>query len=422
MTVPYNIDVSNFFKEVTIYNKKRKNNERKYENVYSKKWIYRIIQDDCSTDNNIVNCYGVMCVNPVALTCENMGRKFTRFVPCGVCPECVKDKQNEYVIRTVEESHKRDNIWFITLTYSDENVPVVFDDDMEIVDEVTGEVTIEAGLGGELKTLNNKDITDWKKRVRRSIEYHEGRKLDFGYLICGEYGPRTHRPHYHGMLIGLSDSDVNKFKEDWERNYGYTCFKKISRFMVDRVARYIAKYITKQKDLEFDYVKEGKVMKPRKITSRGYGIPVKKRFDMMRKDVLGDVISELDPDKLDINPLKLHREIEKISKKKHYKLNGREYKMPNYYWKKITYVKDPLTGKDRASELSKMVSKALQERVQKDFARKLIEMANGRNMAEDYEACVECARSVCASEKMERQTRAQTIIETNIAMFRKSRF
>ena len=369
-----------------------------------------------------------MCVCPVALTREVCGKKYTQFVPCGKCEECVKDRQNEYVIRTVEEAQKKGNPWFITLTYSEENVPFVFDlidgelleDEYYCIDKESGEVL------ENLRTINNRDLQLWKKRVVRNIEYHTGKKLDFSYLLCGEYGPRTHRPHYHGLLLGLTDDQVREFEKDWTENYGFACFKKVNITETDRVAAYVAKYIVKMPELEDEYLKDGKVAKPRKLTSVGYGMPTKKRFDMMRRDVLGELISDMpDMDNLSgINPVKLDKEIKKIADKhkKKYKLNGREYKLPGYYWKKFTYVKDDLTGKVRATEISKMVSKALQDRVQTDFAGKLIQMAYNNNLAENYEECVRASKIVCASEKEQRQERAKTIIETNIAALRKSRF
>lgn len=375
-----------------------------------------------------------MCVSPVALTREIAGKKYTQFVPCGKCEECIKDKQNEYVIRTVEEAHKMGNPWFITLTYSEDTVPFLYDEDESglYIDKESGECFdgYDTDTGEEYyenyRILRSKDVQDWKKRVKRSIEYHTKKKLEFSYLICGEYGPRTHRPHYHGLLLGLTDEQVMKFKKDWEDNFGYACFEKVPMTEVDRVGAYVAKYICKQTELEDPLVTEEVVPKPRKITSRGYGMPTKKRFDMMRRDVLGEMIANIpNPDDLNgVNAKKLGREIKRIADnhKKKYKLNGREYKLPSYYWKKFTYVKDALTGKDRASQISKMVSKALQDRVQTDFAGKLIQMAYGNNLAENYEECRKAAKIVCANEKMERQERARTIIETNITAFRKSKF
>lgn len=77
-----------------------------------------------------------MCVSPIMLSYTDCGRKLRRVVPCGKCAECVKDKQNEFVIRSIEEQRKRGSMWFVTLTYSKDNVPVVFDEDGEIVEKV----------------------------------------------------------------------------------------------------------------------------------------------------------------------------------------------------------------------------------------------------------------------------------------------
>lgn len=366
-----------------------------------------------------------MCVSPITLTREDPvnGRKYLVHVPCGKCAECIKDRQNEYVIRSVEEGYKaEEDVWFLTLTYSNDTVPVTFDDDGEIVDEFTGEITNYDGLG-ELLTIDNKDITDWKKRCKKAIETKTGQRLDYSYLICGEYGPKTHRPHYHGIFMNLTPEQVQVFVDDWKTKKGYVCCKKVNRFQLDRVGAYVSKYITKQIELEDELVLSGKVAKPRKIVSVGYGMPTKKRFDMMRHDIMGDLLCEIDPDKLDnINPIKLQKEVKRMTKRKKYKLNGREYKLPSYYWKKLTYVKDEVTGKVRSTKLSHLVSQAIQRHVQTDFIEKCIEMANDYDMPESYETYSIVSKRVCDNEEDMRQSRAKTIIEYNKSVFRKSRF
>ena len=69
-----------------------------------------------------------------------------------------------------------------------------------------------------------------------------------------------------------------------------------------------------------------------------------------------------------------------------------------------------------------MVSKALQERIQQDFIGKCREMAANEHLPESYETYALVSKIVCDSEKLERAQRAQTIIETNLAAFRKSKF
>lgn len=443
----------------------------------------------------------VMCVSPVQLTREILGRKTKVYVPCGVCPECVKDNQNSYVIRAIEEQAKRGSLWFVTLTYANDNVPVAFDADGEIIErslvpilsnpskyrphsfaphlpldeneafstERDSDYEVDdrdmpldcyygcdalksnpwrgvdyAQLGIEadnvvnsdevcdldtgerptnLYTLNNKDITKWKKRCRRKIQYRTGADLDFGYLICGEYGPRTHRPHYHGLLVGLSDTDVLVFKQDWEAKHGYTCFKKIASKDVERTARYVSKYITKQKCLEDPNVAKGLVAKPRKITSVNFGVPTKKRESMMRKDILGELADLPSFDQfIGVNPLWLDKQIDRLTYSLKYKIDGKQYKLPRYYRQRLLYVKDALTGRYRPTALYAMVSKALQRRVEDDFVSKCQELAALQPVPSSYETYAFVSKLVCDSLKAMRKERAQTIIETNLAAFRKSRF
>lgn len=224
--------------------------------------------------------------------------------------------------------------------------------------------------------------------------------------------------------MGLDDRYVQMFADDWKRHHGYVCFKKIPQLQVERTSRYVSKYITKMKDLDNPLIQDGKVQKPRKLTSIGYGMPTKKRFDAMRRDVLGklaDVDME-NPFETDMPPQELKKNIELVSKKLKYHLNGKEYKLPAWYRRKMLYVKDPLTGKARQSALSNMVSKAVQDRIQKDFAGELIKLAYQYSLPESDQVRALVSKNLCDSEARQRQDRAQVIFETNIAALRKSKF
>lgn len=360
-----------------------------------------------------------MCLSPISFSRICCGRKVVDWAPCGKCEECIKDKQNEYIVRTVEEVAKqKGNVYFLTLTYSDENVPLCFDSDGEIVDEETGEIL------DTIKSLDNEDISKWKKRCRRYLEYHYGRKPDFSYLICGEYGPRTHRPHYHAIFIGISPEDMEVYKRDWEENYGYTCISQVSRFNVEKTARYVSKYITKMRDLEDPNVVSGKVEKPRKITSKGYGMPSKERWSRMRADIMGEDYSIEQLKEMTQSGKSMKQAIklvDKISKSMKYKQNGKEYKLPNYYKKKMFYFKDD-EGKPRATEICRMVTHSLVRQVQSDFSRKLVKMANEIHVGEDRQGMYKAAARLTGIEANLRETRRQTYLDTNIAALRKSIF
>jgi hypothetical protein len=427
-----------------------------------------------------------MCVNPITLTRSRCGIKVKETVPCGKCPECIKDNQNEFVIRAYEEQKKRGNMWFFTLTYSPSNVPVAFNEEGELVDEelvprcqkplkyrsygvglglssnselsfkfdgnsfISVEDTFDQDKSileiqeenkytekdlmldeetGEMPvnvlSLDNRDVKNWKKRVRRQIEYHEGRKLDFGYMICGEYGPRTRRPHYHGVFFGLSDEDVLKFKLDWEKHNGYTCFKKINSFDVERTSKYVSKYINKQECLNDSLMLSGYSVKPRKITSKGFGLPTPSRFYTIKKEVLGDFpIKKIDDlSSVDIDIIK--KNVKRLSDNTiKYHLNGKDYKLPQYYKKRIFYITSNIGGKRKSSPsaLYNLVQKAIRDRIQKDFTLKCIQLANDYGLPETPETMHYVTQIVCDIDKMDRETRAQTFIERDQSSFRKGKF
>lgn len=98
-------------------------------------------------------------------------------VPCGRCRGCRLERSRQDAIRCVHESQMHRANAFITLTYSEEQLP--------------------AGL-----TLVKKDFQDFIKRLRRRLE--PGRFRFFG---CGEYGEEFSRPHYHACLFGVDFED-----------------------------------------------------------------------------------------------------------------------------------------------------------------------------------------------------------------------
>lgn len=356
-----------------------------------------------------------MCLSPVSIPRMYLGRKVVMWCPCGKCEECKKDKQNEYIIRTIEEAMKiKGNVYFVTLTYAPANVPLVVDEDGEI-DEETGEMSTKM-------SLDHEDIKAWKKRVNRKFERRYGYRPDYSYCLCGEYGPQTNRPHYHALFMGLKPEDMETFNEDWRKNYGFVCCKRISKFDVPRVAAYVAKYITKFDELENPDVMKGKVVKPRKITSQGYGMPSKERWHQMKIDVMGEDYSIEDLKKLShSNSRKCMKVVDKISRSLKYKNNGKEYKLPAYYRKRMFYYPDS-QGKMRRTVISDMVARTLLHNTQSDFSRQLVQVANNLNLPDDYQAMSVASKIVVDREKADRERRAKAYFETNIAALRKSIF
>ncbi|AXH75129.1 MAG: replication initiator protein [Microviridae sp.] len=110
-------------------------------------------------------------------------------LPCGKCLDCKRHHVNEWALRCVLEASQHEDSMFVTLTYNDANLPK-FD---------------ESGHYGT--TLRHKDFQDFMKRLRKHLDsYHDGKKVK--YFMCGEYGGKTGRPHYHAIIFGHMFDDV----------------------------------------------------------------------------------------------------------------------------------------------------------------------------------------------------------------------
>lgn len=90
-------------------------------------------------------------------------------VPCGKCIGCRADQSLMWSIRAYHESTLHVKNSFLTLTYSDDNLP----DDNKI---------------------KKNDLQLFFKRLRK--------KYKIRYIACGEYGEKTARPHYHAIIFG----------------------------------------------------------------------------------------------------------------------------------------------------------------------------------------------------------------------------
>lgn len=103
-------------------------------------------------------------------------------LPCGKCDGCRLERARQWAVRCMHEAAMyRDNC-FITLTYNNERLPH------------------DEGLHYEHFQL-------FMKRLRRRFAC---RKIKF--FMCGEYGDRNGRPHFHACLFNIDFHDRVYFK------------------------------------------------------------------------------------------------------------------------------------------------------------------------------------------------------------------
>lgn len=104
-------------------------------------------------------------------------------VPCGQCIGCRLERSRQWAIRCVHEAQLYQDNCFITLTYSNEYLPV----------------------DGSL------DITHFQKFMKR-LRKRFGKGIR--YFHCGEYGAKYRRPHYHAILFNFDFKDKYLWKEE----------------------------------------------------------------------------------------------------------------------------------------------------------------------------------------------------------------
>lgn len=119
----------------------------------------------------------MQCMTPVIIQQKELAR--TVPVPCGRCPACYKRRVSQWSYRLTQQIKISDSAHFITLTYDTNHVPLT-----------------QNGFMGLRKT----DVQKFLKRLRKSQSKKYPNSKPIRYYLCGEYGGKTIRPHYHAIL------------------------------------------------------------------------------------------------------------------------------------------------------------------------------------------------------------------------------
>lgn len=195
---------------------------------------------------------------------------YTEFIdiPCRSCAECHAQTRREWVTRAVCESMLHDTMLFCTFTYDDDKIPKT-----NIVDS-NGEILTHA-------TLDYTDFQKFMKKLRKKVNAKQLR-----YMVCGEYGSHTFRPHYHAIIYGLSFDDFKSPPEFYKNNssgdalyiipdltetwsHGYVIVSQANTQTMCYVAGYVAKKLT-DSDVKRFYDESG-IVRPFIKSSLGLG-------------------------------------------------------------------------------------------------------------------------------------------------------
>lgn len=148
-------------------------------------------------------------------------------LPCGQCLGCRLERSRIWAVRCVLEADLYDENCFITLTYNNQNLP----------------------KNGSL------DKTHFQKFMKR-LRKNTGKKIR--YFMCGEYGKKVSRPHYHAIIFNYDFPDKQVWNYDkkigvflyrsesleklWP--YGFSTIGNVTFESSAYVARYILKKVS----------------------------------------------------------------------------------------------------------------------------------------------------------------------------------
>lgn len=180
-----------------------------------------------------------MCVNPQPVK----GRDDV-YRSCGRCNDCVNMYLRQWTFRCTHElKNSPHGALFVTLSYNPAKLPYVQFEDQ------TGEVKA-------LRTLVKKHYVDFMKRLRKALN---GRRIK--YIICGEYGSKFRRPHYHLLLFNCGILDISTIEKAW--GMGQCHFGNVEPASI----AYVFKYTVKKQFIPVHYSQT----KPFIVMSKGIG-------------------------------------------------------------------------------------------------------------------------------------------------------
>lgn len=152
-------------------------------------------------------------------------------IPCGQCIGCRLDRARQWAVRIGQETQMHDVSCFLTMTYDDLHLPPA---------------TLPGG------SLVKKHVQDFFKRLRFSLLPDKIR-----YFVCGEYGEKSNRAHYHAIVFGYWPSDAkchgkakcgeplfvsSRLESIW--GFGFCAFGKVTFESAEYVAKYTLNAVT----------------------------------------------------------------------------------------------------------------------------------------------------------------------------------
>lgn len=147
-------------------------------------------------------------------------------VPCRKCPACLAKRSNGWIFRLLQHDKIAQGALFVTLTYSNEHVPLTPKKFM----------TLHARHYQLFMKRLRKMSPQPRKRAKGEPENKQDRATALKYYAVGEYGSETFRPHYHAIIF---NSDRELIEKAWQ--YGAVHCDIVNGSTVAYTTKYINK-------------------------------------------------------------------------------------------------------------------------------------------------------------------------------------
>lgn len=228
-------------------------------------------------------------------------------LPCGRCVGCQLEKSRAWSIRCMHEAQLYDSNVFVTLDYAPEHLP-------------------------KSLSLEYSDFQGFMRRLRkkvRGVSRAPTGSFPVRFFCSGEYGEKFRRPHFHAILFNCFFKDQVRLVNDTCRSAQAESLWQRGNVVIGEVtpasAAYVAGYTLSKRygQRAVEHYEDVVDVSTGEVTSR------RREFCQMSRDP-------------GIGAWWYSRFAGDVFPKDHAVVEGKEYKVPRYYWRKFQETADPL--------------------------------------------------------------------------------
>lgn len=136
-------------------------------------------------------------------------------LPCGKCHECLSRRISGWSFRLMQEYNRATSAYFVTFTYNTDHVPIT---------------------ARGFMSLQKSHVQNFFKTLRNYATKHKYNQGKITYYLCGEYGSKTNRPHYHAIIF---NAPINGIEKSWQ--YGDIHIGDVNEASVGYTLKYMCK-------------------------------------------------------------------------------------------------------------------------------------------------------------------------------------